>query len=472
MLLAVLVSQATLGRTVECAALAGRRLGDARIESAALVAKGAPLALWAGAPPSAAPRDFCRVRAVATPVAGSRIGIEVWLPSASQWNGKYLQAGNGGFAGGVPLGALFDALQRGYSAAATDGGHVSADGLDASFGMGHPERVVDFGWRAVQRTTVAAKRLIRATLGRAPTRSYFVGCSDGGRDAMMVAQRSPAAFAGIVSGAPAMYWTELMVAGALLQRELAPQAASAAACNAGSLAACGAGAFVRDPLQCHFDPAVLRCAGEENATCLTATQASAARMVYAGVADPSTGEHLPGLEPGAEAQPGNWDFWLLAAPTNPLGDSHGTRSLPESFFRYLVRADPAFTLADLTDADLLQAHQRWGATLDAVDTDLGAFRRHGGRLIQYHGWSDSAIPPRFSIAYHSAVERRLGDTSAFYRLFMIPGMNHCGGGAGPWRVDWIDVLEQWVERGVAPRQLLATEPRTGQTQALRPFGGA
>jgi feruloyl esterase len=184
--------------------------------------------------------------------------------------------------------------------------------------------------------------------------------------------------------------------------------------------------------------------------------------------DPVTHSTLYGLEAGAEAQPGNWDFWLLASPTNPMGPAGGSQSIAESFFRYAVRGDKDFTWADLKLEDLV-AVRRLGKDLDAVDPDLRPFRNAGGKLLHYHGWTDAAIPPRSSIAYHDSVASVVGDISDFYRLFMVPGMNHCAGGAGPWDADWLHALERWVERGEAPAQLIARDPATGGTQVLTPL---
>lgn len=460
-----------------CAQLATLRLPQARIHSAARVAAGDPLTLWAGGQPQAMAKAFCRVRGTASPVVGSSIGFEVWLPEATAWNGKYLQAGNGGTAGSVPLHALLDGVARGYATAATDGGHLWPDALDYGWSNGRPESVVDFGWRAVQQTAKAAKRIVAAGLGAKPRQSYFMGCSDGGRDALMAAQRMPHEFNGIVAGAPALGWLDLMTAGALLQRQLAPPVAALPvaklpALQAAALAACGQGkAYVPDPPSCTFDPAVLACGDTDTAACLTPRQVELVRQVYRGLPDPVTGRDLPGLMPGAEADPGNWDFWLLRAPTNPLGRPGGPlTSINESFFRHLVREDAAFTLSDLTDADLVKARRRWTADLDATQPDLRAFRRRGGRLLHYHGWSDSAIPPAMSIGYHQSVQGRVGDAAPFYRLFMVPGMNHCGGGRGPWQVEWLGALDRWVEQGDAPDALTGRHPSNGETQTLRPHG--
>jgi feruloyl esterase len=475
---ALLLLPLTAAAAADCAALRTLSLPQARIHSAVYVAAGDRLALWAGGTPQAMSKAFCRVRGTASPVVGSAIGFEVWLPDAAAWNGKFLQAGNGGTAGSVPLSSLLDGVVRGYATAATDGGHVWPDGLDYGWASGRPESVVDFGWRAVQRTHQAARRIVVAGLGKAPRRSYFVGCSNGGRDAMTVAQRMPRAFDGIVAGAPALGWLDLMTASALVQRDFARPAAALPvaklpALQAAALAACGHGrAYVADPPSCRFDPAALACQDADTDACLTPRQVELVRQVYRGLPDPATGRLLPGLMPGAEADPGNWDFWLLRAPTQPLGGPAGVppTSIGESFFRHLVREDPSFTLADLTPADLAQARRRWSADLDATDPDLRAFRRHGGKLLQYHGWADSAVPPRMSIDYHAAVQARVGDTAAFHRLFMVPGMNHCAGGNGPWQTDWLGALERWVEAGTPPDAITVRHPASGETRTLRPHG--
>lgn len=457
-----------------CSRLASLESPQARVVSAEWVAQGTPIVLWQGGQATPVPRAFCRVALTASPVSGSEIGIEVWLPAAAEWNGKYLQVGNGGFAGSVPLPGLAQHLLRGYAAAGTDSGHRSNDGLDASWARGQPQRVVDWGWRAVSETSRLARLVIRGFHAQAPGRSYFVGCSNGGRDALMAAQRFPRDFDGIVSGAAAADWTGMMIGQALIQREVLPPrsllpARKLPALQAASRRACAAGAdHVRDPLACRFDPMTMLCTGADGDDCLTAEQAQLVRRIYQGMPDPVTGRWLPGLEPGTEAEPGHWDFSLLAAPTNPLGPNRNL-SFAESFFRHLVRGDPALRVQDLETADFAAAQRLWRHEIDAVDPDLRAFRDRGGKLLQYHGWSDSVVPPRMSIAYQQALRERMGPVDAFHRLYMVPGMNHCGGGRGPWQVDWLAALERWVEQGESPGALAASLPGSAATQTLVPL---
>ena len=422
------------------------------------------------------PVAFCRVRGTASPVVGSAIGFEVWLPAAQAWNGKFLQAGNGGTAGSVPLGSLLEGVARGYATAATDSGHLWPDGLDYGWASGRPEAVVDFGWRAVAETTRVAKQVVKAGLGTVPKRNYFMGCSDGGRDALMVAQRSPAEFDGIVAGAPALAWIDLMTAAALLQRDFGGSTpvltvAKLPAIQAAALAACAAGgAYVKDPQSCHFDPAVIACTGEETAQCLMPKQVEMVRRVYQGMPDPSSGRMLPGLTPGAEAQPGNWDFWLLKTSAGPLGgNGPPPTGIGESFYRYLVREDTSFKAADLVDADVAMARRRWAADLDATQADLRPFLGRGGKLLHYHGWADSAVPPGTSLNYFAAVQQQAGPAPEAYRLFMVPGMNHCAGGQGPWQTDWLATMERWVEQGQAPDEIVTRNPANAETQTLKPY---
>ena len=473
-LCAALGGSATFAAPSPCAALVSLKMPHARIHSAELLKAGDRLTLWSGGMPQAMPKAFCRVRGTASPVVGSAIGFEVWLPEADAWNGKFLQVGNGGTAGSMPLGSLVDGVQRGYATAATDGGHLWPDGLDYGWASGRPEAVVDFGWRAVAQTAEVAKRVVLTHWGRSAQRSYFMGCSDGGRDAMMAAQRLPQVFDGIVAGAPALAWLDLMTAQALLHRDFGGATpvlpvTKLPAIQAAALAACAQGkGYVSDPQTCRFDPAALACQGADTAQCLTPPQVEMVRRAYQGFADPGSGRHLPGLMPGAEAEPGNWDFWLLRQPSGALGGQLIPTAIGESFFRHLVRQDPSFKVQDLTDADLTQARRRWSADLDAVDADLRPFIRRGGKLLHYHGWADAAIPPGMSLDYFQAVQKRVGPTPQSYRLFMVPGMNHCGGGQGPWQTDWLKPLERWVEQGQAPDEITTQHPGNAQTQTLRP----
>jgi feruloyl esterase len=457
LLATALACAAAPAAAADCASLLTAKLPMAEVTAASIVA--------AGTPPLNPTADVCRVTVTARPSAGSDIRIELWIPQGQAWNGKYMQVGNGGFAGSIPYRTMVLGLRAGYAVAGTDTGHQSPDGTDARWALGHPEKVIDFGWRSIKATTDAAKALLTA-YGTPAKRAYFLGCSDGGREALMAAQRFPAEFDGIVAGAPASHWTSLMASAGLLAKTMArPQFSipltKLPALQAAALKACGVGkAWIAAPQQCRFDPQVIACPGGTNTDqCLTRGEVATVRMVYRGQRDPATGRTLYGLRPGAET---GWQGWLVADPARAAD-----QGFAPSYFANLVRQDAAFRIADLTTADLKASDAKLAPVLNATSSDLTAFRARGGKLIQYHGWNDPAIAPSYSLAYAAALEAKLGDTSDFYRLYMIPGMLHCGGGASPTRVDWIKQIEAWVEGGTAPGVLTATAA-DGTAQALYP----
>ncbi len=410
---------------------------------------------------------YCRVDAIAHPTADSNIRFEVAIPVGDAWTGRYQQIGNGGFAGLVPEGDLVQAVALGNAAAGTDDGHASTRGVDASFAVGHPERVIDFGYRAVHETHDAALAIIEAYAGRAPQHRYFTGCSDGGREGLMEAQRFPADFDGIVAGAPANYTTRLLSSFAWNANALEATPGSyissqqLRAIEDAALAACGGkDGVIDDPRACHFDPSVLRCTGAPDDHCLSDAQLVALAKIYAGMPG------YYGLTPGSEAEDGAWAVWITGSAPGAAGHAVARR-FGATFFRYLVHGDSHFELRDVHfDRDVAAAEQKLGAILDASSPDLSAFARRGGKLIQWHGWSDPAIPARASIAYHDAVARR-GDPSAFYRLFLVPGMLHCEGGRGPSDVPTLDAIEAWVEHGRAPAELVVKN--TTRSWTLRPY---
>jgi feruloyl esterase len=426
----------------------------------------------------------CEVRGIIKPSGDSNIGFAVWMPPAATWNGKYRQNGNGGWAGNIGLAAMIDPLQRGYATAATDDGHEGDAIRDASWAVGHPERLVDFGYRAVHETAVQAKAIIRAFYGKDSSRNYFFGCSDGGREALMEAERYPEDFAGIVAAAPAWDWSHLFTSfvwneqalmkapGSNLSSKIeAIQKASLAACDEKDGAKDG---LVEDPRQCTFDPRVIQCKGAEGPDCLTAAQVEALRKVYAGPKNSRGDQIFPGVPLGAEGAPGTWASWIAPAdPTQSLQSGLGN-----SYYGQAVFENPKWDFRTLNfDGDVRYGDAKVGSLLNSSSPDLRSFRANGGRLIQYHGWGDPAISALSSIAYYENVQKFLTSvpdgrsdaskpTTDFYRLFMVPGMGHCQGGAGPNRFgngaavspatandperDVFAALERWVEKGTAP----------------------
>jgi feruloyl esterase len=468
---ALLAVAAPAAAATDCAGLTGLTLDKAVVTSAAVVPADQGVQPPGAKQPVRLPFPVCQITATASPTADSRILIGMLVPLGERWNGKYLQVGNGGFAGQIRWDLVLLGTSKGYATASTDNGHQSADGTDASWGLGHPEKVRDFGERAVPTTTVVAKAIL-AAMKQAPAKSYFFGCSDGGREALMTAQRHPEDFDGIVAGAPAWAWTRMMGAGAkAIQTSLEPghalPPAKLPALQAAARAACAGGeTYIMDPRLCRFDPGTIACKGAETDQCLTPAQLATARRIYGGVKDPITGQHFPGLEPGAEAAQGNgWTDWGVAS--NPGDTSRATSAgFMWNYYAYLAKEDPKTDVRQITDKDIVAAHKKLGPWLNADSADLSAFKARGGKLIQYHGWNDPAIPPRLSLEYHAAVKKKDPSANDYMRLFMVPGMLHCRGGDAPTTVDWIAVLENWVEKGQAPSAIVAHGQGKNQTLVM------
>jgi tannase/feruloyl esterase len=422
---------------------------------------------------------FCRVQAVSTPSTDSHIEFEVWLP-ASGWNGKYQGVGNGGFAGEITYSQMASVLIAGYATASTDTGHKGS-GIDASWAFGHPEKVTDYGYRAIHETAEAAKGLIPAFYGEPAKYSYFTGCSNGGRQALMEAQRFPADYDGIIAGAPAAHFTRtaaLFVSNLLAtvdhaafvpdSKYVAIEAAVVAACDSADGVKDG---IVTEPTTCRFDPAVMLCRGAESDSCLTSPQIATIKKLYSGLQNAKGQTIHPGFVPGGESGPGGWGLWL----SGPKPDSSLEYAFGTQFFKNMVHQNQAWDYRRFdVERDLEAADDAVGIKLNAVNPDLGAFHKRGGKLIVFHGWSDAALSPAATIEYHRAVVAKLGQnqTDAFVRTYMMPGLQHCSGGPG---ADHFGVLPgfppsqpdptrsltaamvRWVEQGVAPSAIVATK---------------
>src|SRR5262245_46439251 len=455
-----------------CESLAALALPSANITSVQAVAAGGFTPPGGrGAPPAAASLPaFCRVAATLKPSNDSDIKIEVWLPSAG-WNGKFQGVGNGGWTGSINYGALSQALRSGYATASTDTGHEGGSG---QFALGHPEKLVDFGWRAVHEMTVHAKRIVNAFYGSAPQRSYWVGCSSGGKQGLKEAQKFPADYDGIVAGAPANYWTHLVTQSLWVAQATLMDPASTiprekfAVIHDAALTQCDANDGVRDavienPARCQFDPKALLCSSGDGPSCLTAPQVAAAQKIYAPAKNPRTGREIfPGLAVGSEK---GWA--ALAGGPRPLSiaDDHYKFVVfkkPDWDFRTL-NFDKDVELADRIDADF---------GLNANDPNLRAFTARGGRILIYHGWNDQLIAPTNSINYLKSVELVLGGrarTADTIRLFMVPGMTHCAGGDGTASFDTVKALEQWVEGRQPPARLIASRLENDKLIRTRPL---
>ena len=459
-----------------CESLAGLRLPDTTVTLAEKVPQGGLALLPPGAPAGAQPQrfpnlpEFCRVAATLKPSADSNIKIEVWLPAAN-WNGKFMGVGNGGFSGAIGYGAMREPLLRGYAVASTDTGHEGG-GADASWALGHPEKQIDFGYRAVHEMTLKAKAFVAAFYETAPRLSYWNGCSSGGKQGLKEAQRFPDDYNGIIAGAPANNWVHLLTSMMAIAQAVRVDPASAIPqtkyplINDAVMAACDQLDGVKDgvlenPQRCRFDPAVLQCKGAVSDSCLTQPQVAALKKVYAPVRNSRTqSEIYPGLPVGSELG------WANLPQPFGIGETH---------FKFIVFENPAWDFKTMNfDADVAHAEavDAKVGQFTATDPDLSAFKRRGGKLLQYHGWNDQQISAQNSVNYRDSVVAKMGgvqQTDDFYRLFMVPGMLHCGGGPGTDRFDSIAALEKWVEGGVAPARLEASHQTNGNVDRTRPL---
>lgn len=482
-LLTLLAGAAASGQAgppaVSCESLAKLALPDATITLAQAMGAGEfvipPGARGPGPAPGAErlrTPAFCRVAATLTPSRDSDIRIEVWLP-ASGWNGKLLGVGNGGWAGrisytGNPVG-LIDAVQRGYAAANTDTGHDASETTGGSFIPGHPEKLVDYGHRAVHEMTVKAKAIVAAYYGVAPKRSYFIGCSLGGMQAVVEARRFPGDYDGIVAGAPANPMTLFNAAQIwpawLIDKEpsrFIPEAKYTLVHEA-ALRACATTVGVNDglieePDRCRFDPRELLCKGADGPDCLTAPQVDLMRQIYAGPVNPRTREPIfPGPAVGGELQLPRF------AGKEPHSNS-------VNLYRYAVHQDPAWDWRTMDfDADVALAEKVVDPHMRA-DSDLRGFVDRGGKLMIYIGWTDYHNPKEIVSYYDSVLEKvGAGKGRESIRLFLVPGMDHCGGGKGCDTFERLRPMEQWVEEGRAPEQILGSKVKDGRTIRTRPL---
>ena len=464
-----------------CETLKSVPLPDATITAAEVVPAG-PYTTGRGqaAQPISLP-THCRVAVVLKPSPDSHIEMELWLP-VENWNGKFQAVGNGGWAGTISFPAMASALREGYATASNDTGHK---GGSAQFAVGHPERVIDFGSRAMHEMTVKSKALVAAFYERAPRLSYYSGCSTGGRQGMMEAQRYPDDFDAMLVGAPVYNMVHLNISQVSLQVDMlkeasriVPQQKVAMLANA-VLAACDAkdgvkDGFLSDPESCTFDPARLQCKGADTSTssgspraesrgdepnCLTAAQVESARGAYTAVKTKSGETVYPGRSLGFEA---GWRIPTPGAALNPLfGD------MPRFVGRQNANWD-AMTFNLETDLALALKN---AAGVEANDPNLSKFKARGGKLLLYHGWADPGPAPTNTINYYSEVIRALGGSKQdnWMRLFLLPGVGHCGGGPGPDQADFMGALERWRESGTPPDQIRASHVANNRVDMTRPI---
>ena len=418
-------------------------------------------------------KPFCRVQGRIE----KEIQFEVWLPTRANWNGKHLGVGNGGYSGFINYSALAHGLRRGYASSSTDTGHTGGP-MEASWALGHPERIVNYGHRAHHLTAITTKRIIAAYYEKPAQRAYFMGCSNGGQQGLMAAQRYPEDYDGIVSGAPGTNFpdmaTYVMVNGhrnsgstSLTQRQMEwAVKRMVRACDAKDGIA---DELIEHPPSCNFDFSSLACSATKDAECLGDAQVNLVRDLYSPLRDSKGRDLYPPPAVGT----------LL-----PVTELARRGKLGADLYRYAVFENPNWNPADFVlERDLPMARERLSALI-SDDADLSPFARRGGRMILYHGWDDSGPSPYNTIDYHERVRQtvRVRDTDAFFRLFMVPGMYHCAGGPGPNSFgnagdppvldadhDVLMALERWVEQGVAPERIIASTVKDGRVERTRPL---
>jgi tannase/feruloyl esterase len=450
-----------------CESLRMLSLPNTTITRAELVAAGPFQTSVNPAPPRLMLPAHCRVAAVLTPSSDSHIEIEVWLP-AENWNGKFQAVGDGGLAGSIPSALMAPALAAGYATAGTDTGHV---GVNADFMPAHPEKLIDFAFRSTHEMAVAGKALIVAYYGSAPKFSYYNACSGGGRHGLTSAQRYPVDFDGIVAGAAS--WNQARLDASRIGMNLTVNRTAEARIppskypmvHAAVLQACDAQDGVKDglienPAVCKFDFAQLVCKNDDGPSCLTAPQVESAKVLTSSFKDPSSGKLLlqPHLWPGTELQ------WRVLGGPEPQNNSLAR-------VRNFHLKDPnwQFTL-DHIAADVERASAMDGGLLASDNFNLKPFFDRGGKLLMWHGWSDPQVPPDNSIIYYSNVLKTVGKVAeTSIALYMLPGVSHCDGGAGPDTFDKMHSIESWVEEGQKPKQIIASHLTNGQVDRTRPL---
>jgi feruloyl esterase len=465
-------NRAAFAAAPSCEALTALALPNATITSAQAVAAGK------FEPPAPARVTkifmslpaFCRVTATLKPTSDSNIQIEVWMPVLG-WNNQLQAVGNGAFGGSISYSALAAAVNGGYASVSTDTGH---EGSSAAFGMGHPEKLLDFSYRAVHDMTVQAKAIIQAYYVKAPNLSIWNGCSTGGHQGLIEATKYPADFDGIIAGDPGVNWMRLHIArmaiNATVHRSEDSDIPSSKypLIHQAALQACDSldgvkDGVIEDPTRCHFDPKVLQCKAADGPDCLTPAQVETARALYGPVKDPQTGVEI---EP-AMLQPGPELAWGVMAGPEPM-------ERPLEAFKYFIHKDPNWdwhTFNPATDIDTALKTETGVVDLPDHDVKLKPFFDHGGKLLMYHGWADAHVTPMSSVEFFNDVVSQLGQrvVGKSIQLYMVPGMDHCGGGPGTDTFDKVSVIEKWIATGSAPDEIVASHLTDGKIDRTRPL---
>lgn len=413
---------------------------------------------------------------------GKEINFELLLPK--DWNSRFVMGGGGGFVGSIQNGAR-SSINQGYATSGTDTGHQGS-GIKADWALNNMERQVNFGHLAVHRTAVVSKGIMRQFYCSDPEYSYFIGCSRGGGQAMMEAQRYPEDFDGIVAGAPAFNWpaigaefiqnSQIIYPDPTNLDEPVISLANLELLQTKILEQCDAmdglkDHILNDPRDCNFNFNSLPKCPENSSSddCFTSHQLEAIKVVYAGVTYQKE-EFYPGFPLGGENEPGGWQPWIT-------GPNEGTMKLNfpslhfafgTEMFKYLFFQDPDWDYSSYNFSNFLAETRYASSYLDATSTDYSAFKTRGGKMIIYHGWNDPALSAFATIEHYDAAGKEDGEIGEYIRLFLLPGVLHCGGGPGPSQADWIELVRNWVEKGIVPERVILSKTEDGKVSMTRP----
>ena len=465
---AMALSSAVFGAFLQgapCENLASIRLPATTITAAETVPAG-PYVTQGREGPQTGPTlpEHCRIAAMLAPSSDSHIEMELWMPVGNSWNDKFLAVGNGGWAGSISFAAMAGGLAEGYAVASNDTGHKGGSG---SFALDHPEKLVDFAYRAMHEMTVGSKSLIESYYSQPASFSYYEGCSTGGRQGLMAVQRYPGDFDAVIAGAPANPHIYLHAGDLrrgtfvtsdeanLVPREKLEMVKNSVinACDAMDGVSDG---LLTDPRMCRFDVASLTCSGSNTDACLTPAQAASVKFGYSDTLRSSGELIFPGFAMGSE------DGWVHSNITEPIGIAVDT-------FRYVGREDADWDWREFDLEEDLALAMENGGYINAMSTDLSEFKARGGKLLVYHGWNDQLIAAQNTVNYYSGVLETMGqDQDDWLRLYMVPAMNHCRGGDGPSQLDYLSTLERWRESDEAADSITAYRVRGNTVDMTRP----
>lgn len=459
---------------VSCASLKNADIADAKITLAEDVTPNPewklPPSVFTGPAaahlpwPHSTKAPFCRVALT----LGKENRVEVWLPR--NWNGALQGVGNGGLTGGINYPAMVEPLEKGFATASTDTGHETDGFFDSSWITGHPERVLDFGHRAHHQMAVAAKAVVAKYYEKPARKAYYSGCSSGGWQGLTEAQKYPADYDGIVAGAPAINFVRLQSRSLLEEQLDVREPGNYVTAELGALLAKAAVAkcdaydgvkdgVIDDPRKCDFDPSELQCKGNAQQDCLKPGEVARAKWLY-GPQQTQKGLKLyPGPAYGAP-------------PTAAVPGLDPRHPADMAIVLMMQETPPTLSYKNFDpDKHIPMLEQRFGADLAAMNPDLSAFKARGGKLIMYHGWADPLLSPYNSIDYYESVKAKMGAAQQqdFMTMFMVPGMLHCMGGAGPDHFDAVDAVMKWVEHGERPKQIVAAHATAGKVDRTRPL---